>query len=486
MDTYFYYYNHANRYHDHQFSGDCSCTCFSCLYKLDLIFLLIVIYLLLMDKITINIQSADGSSASGTLPLLPIDEDGPELTSANDKSSKCDNEPDESPNSLPESVVSSTSTASTTTSGRKLIKPDISLDFLDASDEDEEEKEDENENENDDSKINGESDNYCQDNLCNEELFSNVFISSSRGKRKSCFNVKRQSSFDSDSLSWDSSSASSSSSSLSCPTTQQKQQSQAYSSLPCNLIDNVYVHEALEVDLPFNLSLTFTELGHIRKALAREELDSMSFCHSVREQLVNGKLCSTCLKTRFKLFGPWADCCRLCERPVCSRCSSNVQINAKRYNSIPIQLLVPNKRNRKSFTSSSLTSPLPSNPAKMKVKRQQSTSSLSFTSSSSSSCISLPIQSPSSVISSSPSSNGFSSRSFSRLNQWRQSKGSFTSSLPWLRKTVSKDGIKKVDEGDGEEDDEDQITRKRDKNVSTMAIKLCLDCEMFFVTLLAI
>uniref|UniRef100_T1KX71 Uncharacterized protein n=1 Tax=Tetranychus urticae TaxID=32264 RepID=T1KX71_TETUR len=483
MDTYFYYYNHANRYHN-QFSGDCSCSCFTCLYKLDLIFLLIVIYLLLMDKITINIQTADGSSASGTLPLLPVDEDDPGLTSTN--SSNCNEEPDESPNSLPESVHSSSShasTTSTTTSGRKLIKPDISLDFLDASDE--ETSEDEEDDGKEKSKENGESDNYCQDNLCNEEIFSNVCISS-KGKRKSCFNVKRQSSVDSDSLSWDSSSVSSSSSSLSCPTIHKKQQHEPYSSLPCNLIDNVYVHEALEVDLPFNLSLTFTELGHIRKALAREELDSMSFCHSVREQLVNGKLCSTCLKTRFKLFGPWADCCRLCERPVCSRCSSNVQINAKRYNSIPIQLLVPNKRYRQSFTSPSLTSPsmspLPSNPAKMKVNRQKSTSSLSFTSSSSSSSISLPIQTPSSVLS---SSSAISSKPFNRLNQWKRSKGSFTSSLPWLRKTASKDG-NKGDEDGGEEDDDDQINRKKDKNVSTMVIKLCLDCEVFFVTLLAI
>ncbi|XP_074605509.1 uncharacterized protein LOC141858615 [Brevipalpus obovatus] len=103
------------------------------------------------------------------------------------------------------------------------------------------------------------------------------------------------------------------------------------------------VLEAIEVNYNYDLSLSFRELRHIRKALARAELDSIGFARCVKEDIRRGKLCSACLKTKFRLFGPWPINCRLCERPVCSRCSTNVRISNQQYNRIPIKLLVPNR-----------------------------------------------------------------------------------------------------------------------------------------------
>lgn len=39
------------------------------------------------------------------------------------------------------------------------------------------------------------------------------------------------------------------------------------------------------------------------------------------------QVCFLCLKTRFSIFGPWGQICKLCNRTVCSKCYSKVNLS---------------------------------------------------------------------------------------------------------------------------------------------------------------
>lgn len=67
------------------------------------------------------------------------------------------------------------------------------------------------------------------------------------------------------------------------------------------------------------LSLTLKEVQHIRSVLTKAEIESLGVTKSLKTDLENGKICFTCLKTRFTFFGPWATVCKLCNRSICDR-----------------------------------------------------------------------------------------------------------------------------------------------------------------------
>jgi spire-like protein len=67
------------------------------------------------------------------------------------------------------------------------------------------------------------------------------------------------------------------------------------------------------------LSLTLEEVQHIRSVLTKAEIETLAVTKSLREDLENGKICFTCLKTRFSFWGPWPQTCKLCERAICER-----------------------------------------------------------------------------------------------------------------------------------------------------------------------
>ena len=67
------------------------------------------------------------------------------------------------------------------------------------------------------------------------------------------------------------------------------------------------------------LSLTLKEVQHIRSVLTKAEIESLGVTKSLKNDLENGKICFTCLKTRFTFWGPWATICKLCNRAICDR-----------------------------------------------------------------------------------------------------------------------------------------------------------------------
>ncbi|RWS08448.1 hypothetical protein B4U79_14705 [Dinothrombium tinctorium] len=94
-------------------------------------------------------------------------------------------------------------------------------------------------------------------------------------------------------------------------------------------------------DIETTLYLNLKELKHLRKAVTKAELDCLGTTLKLREDLQNGKICFTCLKTRFKFFGPWSVKCRLCDRFICAKCADRTKISNQQLNKIPISMLVP-------------------------------------------------------------------------------------------------------------------------------------------------
>ena len=74
------------------------------------------------------------------------------------------------------------------------------------------------------------------------------------------------------------------------------------------------------------LSLTLDEVQHIRTELTKAELESLGVTRSLKDDLEKGKICFTCLKTRFSYFGPSKVICKLCKRTICEKCSTSMHV----------------------------------------------------------------------------------------------------------------------------------------------------------------
>jgi hypothetical protein len=74
------------------------------------------------------------------------------------------------------------------------------------------------------------------------------------------------------------------------------------------------------------LSLTLDEVQHIRTELTKAELESLGVTRTLKEDLEKGKICFTCLKTRFSFLGPWKVVCKLCKRTICEKCSTSMNV----------------------------------------------------------------------------------------------------------------------------------------------------------------
>lgn len=89
------------------------------------------------------------------------------------------------------------------------------------------------------------------------------------------------------------------------------------------------------------LSLTLDEVQHIRSVLTKAELESLGVTKTLKEDLSKGRICFTCLKTRFSFFGPWRVVCRLCERSICERCCTTMHVPSECLAKIPVYMLSP-------------------------------------------------------------------------------------------------------------------------------------------------
>ncbi len=101
-------------------------------------------------------------------------------------------------------------------------------------------------------------------------------------------------------------------------------------------------------------------MAHIRSALTRAKLESLSLDPDLKSDIQKGKVCFLCMKTKFGLFA-WSHKCRLCQQAVCSKCVSKVRfqhdkkeetffkrlffqvkIPEERFDNVPIFALSPN------------------------------------------------------------------------------------------------------------------------------------------------
>ncbi|KAJ8921032.1 hypothetical protein NQ315_015828 [Exocentrus adspersus] len=95
------------------------------------------------------------------------------------------------------------------------------------------------------------------------------------------------------------------------------------------------------ISLDDRLSLTLSEIVHIRTVLTKAELEALPVEGRVRHDVEARKVCFLCLKTRFGIFGPWGTRCTLCKRTVCSKCCSKMNIPMEHFSSVPVVLLSP-------------------------------------------------------------------------------------------------------------------------------------------------
>nr|CAD7454604.1 unnamed protein product [Timema tahoe] len=89
------------------------------------------------------------------------------------------------------------------------------------------------------------------------------------------------------------------------------------------------------------LSLTLEEIVHIRSVLTKAELESLPVEGHVKEDVEKKKVCFLCLKTRFGIFGPKGQECKLCKRTVCTKCSSKMRIPTEHFSRVPVFALSP-------------------------------------------------------------------------------------------------------------------------------------------------
>ncbi|XP_045472699.1 protein spire [Harmonia axyridis] len=105
------------------------------------------------------------------------------------------------------------------------------------------------------------------------------------------------------------------------------------------LMDMKKWEESLSLD--DRLSLTLSEIVHIRSVLTKAELDALPSEGRIRHDVEARKVCFLCLKTRFGIFGPWGQRCTLCKRTICSKCYSKMNIPMEYFSTVPVVLLSP-------------------------------------------------------------------------------------------------------------------------------------------------
>ncbi|XP_023323232.1 protein spire homolog 1 isoform X2 [Eurytemora carolleeae] len=88
------------------------------------------------------------------------------------------------------------------------------------------------------------------------------------------------------------------------------------------------------------IELSLEEVVHIRSVLSRAELEAIPLDNNLKEDVVKGKLCFLCMRTRFSLL-VWGVRCQLCSQQVCSRCSNKMRIPLEHFSSVPAFALSP-------------------------------------------------------------------------------------------------------------------------------------------------
>ncbi|XP_057379432.1 protein spire homolog 1-like [Daphnia carinata] len=82
--------------------------------------------------------------------------------------------------------------------------------------------------------------------------------------------------------------------------------------------------------------VTLEELVHMRRVLTAASLDNLPLDSSIKDDVVNGKVCFVCRKTRFSVFGSWWHNCKLCRRTVCTKCCMKMRIPSDQFDTVDV------------------------------------------------------------------------------------------------------------------------------------------------------
>eukprot|EP00092_Neocalanus_flemingeri_P096155 GFUD01122375.1.p1 GENE.GFUD01122375.1~~GFUD01122375.1.p1 ORF type:complete len:383 (+),score=135.88 GFUD01122375.1:77-1225(+) len=117
-------------------------------------------------------------------------------------------------------------------------------------------------------------------------------------------------------------------------------------------------------------NLSLEEVGHIRSVHARADIESLPYDGTTKRDVLEGKICFQCMKTKFGLFCR-SKKCPLCSQSVCSRCVAKISAT-------PFQLLPGTSLTSqgKQVVSSSFTLPRQRSASTTTSSRNSSTGSL--------------------------------------------------------------------------------------------------------------
>ncbi|BFZ19529.1 hypothetical protein BsWGS_22568 [Bradybaena similaris] len=130
------------------------------------------------------------------------------------------------------------------------------------------------------------------------------------------------------------------------------------------------------------LSLTLEELTHIRSVFTKAELESLAWQPELYQQVSKRKLCFTCRRSKFTLFGEWGTKCKICQRTVCSKCIRKMNVPTDHFRNIPVYSLSSSlltNEMRDIVKKTTRTAPAPSVPqtrASSPTRNQQQTHQL--------------------------------------------------------------------------------------------------------------
>jgi len=87
-----------------------------------------------------------------------------------------------------------------------------------------------------------------------------------------------------------------------------------------------------------SLDLTILELAHIRSQITKAELEDKIMGREKLKDLEKGRVCFVCEKTRFGVFN-WASYCTICNKYVCSKCTTRIKLPSDQLKDIPVSIL---------------------------------------------------------------------------------------------------------------------------------------------------
>ena len=75
-----------------------------------------------------------------------------------------------------------------------------------------------------------------------------------------------------------------------------------------------------DIEITSKIAMTLEEVKHVRRTLAKLELESLDPNDRLYKCLSKGRLCFCCRGRKFSLFGSWSRVCEICQSKVCQSC----------------------------------------------------------------------------------------------------------------------------------------------------------------------